>query len=77
MPFEFVEYEAMAELMRQAKGKVMVSINDHPDIRRAFDGFHMLELDIRYSVANRHGRPDTSGELVITNWNAANSGGLF
>jgi DNA adenine methylase len=44
-PFEFAEYEAMAALMRAAKGKVMVSINDHPDIRRAFDGFHMLELD--------------------------------
>jgi len=77
MPFDFGEYEEMAALMRKARGKVMVSINDHPDIRRAFDGFHMLKLDIRYSVANRHGRPDTSGELVITNWEPGVMGGLF
>lgn len=77
VPFDSGEYEAMAALMRKARGKVTVSINDHPDIRRAFDGFHMLELDIRYSVANRHGRPDTSGELVITNWEPGVMGGLF
>ncbi len=39
--------------MRRGKGKVMVSINDHPDIRRAFDGFHFETLDIRYSTTNQ------------------------
>ena len=77
VPFEFGEYEAMAAFMRSARGKVMVSINDHPDIRAAFSGFHFLELDIRYSVANIHGKPSTSGELVITNWNPDVMGGLF
>jgi DNA adenine methylase len=66
--FGFEQYEAMADFMRNCKGKVMVSINDHPDIRQAFDGLHMLGLDIKYSVANTHGAPETSKELVITNW---------
>lgn len=74
--FPFQEYEEMARFMASCKGKVMVSINDHPDIRQVFKGFHILELDIKYTVANA-GPQATSGELVITNWEPALMGGLF
>jgi len=60
----------MDTVMRTCKGKVMVSINDHPDIRRAFEGFTMMELDIKYSIGSTHGQPSISRELVITNWEA-------
>ncbi|KAB0739299.1 IS3 family transposase [Pseudomonas aeruginosa] len=67
--FPFEEYERMADFMRRCKGRVMVSINDHPDIRRAFDGFHFEHLDIRYSNTNqRQGKAEVTGELVIMNW---------
>ena len=75
--FGFEQYVEMAAVMRSCKGKVMVSINDHPDIRAAFDGFSMMGLDIKYSMANVHGQPGTSQELVITNWDATAVGGLF
>jgi hypothetical protein len=87
VPFPFEEYERMATFMRsckgkgkgKGKGKVMVSINDHPDIRRVFDGLHMLGLDIRYSVNNTNsGKVQTSRELVIRNWEpGTQNGGLF
>lgn len=77
VPFEFDQYEQMAETMRRCKGKVMVSINDHPDIRRAFDGLPMLELGIKYSVGNAQAAPQESKELVITNWEPRELGGLF
>ena len=68
----------MADFMRRCKGKVMVSINDHPDIRRAFSGFHIEQLDITYSVGNqRKGKAERSGELVIMNWEPSALGGLF
>ena len=68
----------VADFMRRCKGKVMVSINDHPDIRRAFDGFHFECLDIRYSNTNqRQGRAEVTGELVIMNWQPSSLGGLF
>ena len=67
----------MAKMVREAKGKVMVSINDHPDIRRAFDGLMMHDLSIKYSVANTHGQPAESNELVITNYEPGVMGGLF
>ena len=58
-----------ADFMRRCQGKVMVSINDHPDIRRVFEGFRFEELDIRYSNANqRTTKVKTSGELVFMNW---------
>jgi DNA adenine methylase len=55
----------------------MLSINDHPDIRAAFAGMTMHEIDIRYSVANNQGRSKESGELVIMNYDQVGNGGLF
>jgi len=76
--FPFKEYERMADFMRRCKGKVMVSINDHPDIRRAFDGFHFECLDIRYSTTNqRHAKAEVTGELIIMNWLPEVLGQLF
>lgn len=65
--FPFAEYERMAELMRGAQGRVVLSINDHPDIRRVFDGFTMIPLQIRYTIAREKGG-DAAGELIIKNW---------
>nr|WP_288357290.1 DNA adenine methylase [uncultured Pseudomonas sp.] len=68
-PFGFDQYQAMAEFMGSCQGRVMVSINDHPDIRAAFDGFAMDELSITYSTSNaRTAARKSSGELVIRNW---------
>jgi DNA adenine methylase len=67
--FPFSEYERIADFMRRCKGKVMVSINDHQDIRRVFDGFYMETVNIRYSNTNqRQVTADVTGELVIMNW---------
>lgn len=55
--------------MRACEGKVMVSINDHPDIRRVFEGFRMDAINIRYSTAHpRKGVAEKTGERVVMNW---------
>jgi DNA adenine methylase len=77
VPFEWVQYERLAAVMRTCKGKAMLSINDHPDIRGCFEGLTMHEIDIKYSVANNNGQPKESGELVITNYQPQLMGGLF
>lgn len=67
--FGFDQYERMAEFMRACQGKVMVSINDHPEIRRVFEGFRTETMDIRYSTTNpRKGNAAVTGELAIMNW---------
>ncbi|MEX3613702.1 MAG: adenine modification methytransferase [Burkholderia gladioli] len=68
----------LAEFMRACKGRSMLSTNDHPDIRRVFEGLPMRDLSIKYSTASAHGSLKTSQELVITNWDVGSAvGGLF
>lgn len=68
----------MADFMRRCKGKVMVSINDFPDIRRVFEGLHVEMVEIRYSMASqRQTKVAVSSEMVIMNWVPAALGGLF
>lgn len=65
MEFGFEQYERMAELARTVQGSVLISINDHPDIRRVFDGLYIDELAINYTVGGGAGTP--ARELLI--WN--------
>lgn len=64
--FPFAEYERIADFMRQAQGRVILSINDHPEIRRVFDRFTMIPLQLRYTIA-RESRA-AAGELIIKSW---------
>ena len=66
VPFPFEEYQALAEVMRSCKGKVILSINDHPDIHDVFAGFRMEQVAIQYSVNQNRGK--VSSELVICSW---------
>ena len=76
--FSFDNYERMADFMRRCKGKVMVSINDHPDIRRVFEGFHFETTEIRYTTTHqRQGKVEVTGERIIMNWELQALGGVF
>lgn len=56
--------------MRECAGKVVLSINDHPDIRQAFAGFTIVPLQIRYTLARDRG-DEAAGELIVKNWDDA------
>ncbi|KAF0812817.1 Modification methylase DpnIIA [Andreprevotia sp. IGB-42] len=77
--FPYENYLQMASFMRDCKGKVLVSINDHPQIRVAFSGFWTESLELKYSVANGRdlGQRASFGELVIANFEPLAMGGLF
>lgn len=78
LPWSFAEYERMADFARDAKGKVMISINDHADIRRVFGGLHVERTEIQYSVGKSDsGARASAGELILTNWTPELMGGLF
>jgi len=67
--FGFEQYEQMAAALAGLKGKALVSLNDHPDIRRVFRDFPMERLEVNYTVAG--GAKQTAhGELVIWSWDA-------
>lgn len=81
VPFDYAEYGRLADTMRAIKGQAVLSINDHPDIRRAFDGFPVEEVDITYTVGGTTGGGDRSAartELVYFSWDRRpEEGGLF
>lgn len=66
--FGWEQYEALAEVMRTCSGKVMLSINDHPDVRRLFQGFRTESIPITYSMGNRSGSGAKRTELVVLSW---------
>ncbi|WP_366933794.1 DNA adenine methylase [Phenylobacterium sp.] len=49
--FPRAQFEALGEALRQAEGRILVSINDTPEIREAFAGFEIEEVETRYSIA--------------------------
>lgn len=65
--FGFDQYERMAELAKSIKGKMIISINDHPDIRQVFADLSWDEVPITYTVGGS-GRSAPTRELIIRNW---------
>lgn len=66
--FDWTEYEQLAQTMRTMQGKMMLSINDHPDIRALFAEFNITELQLAYSVGRKAESRIQRGELVICNY---------
>lgn len=78
VPFELEEYERIAATMRSIKGKAVVSLGDHPDMRRVFGGFPIETVEIGYSVGSLHGSEARRIELLVFSWDHRDgSGGLF
>ena len=65
--FPFSHYEEMADLMNTMKGKAILSINDHPAIRKVFCKHHISSAGIAYTVGGGANRKP-SKELIIKNW---------
>jgi len=67
-PFPWEEYEAIAEAMRTMKGKAILSINAHSDIRKLFKGFRTQAVSIGYTVGGAKEGPKKARELIIRSW---------
>jgi DNA adenine methylase len=50
VPFGWDQYEQLAEAMRRLKGRMILTINDHADVRRLFVEFPTKTTSIQYTV---------------------------
>lgn len=64
--FPMSEYFRMAELAKSIKGKMVISVNDIPEMREVFAGLEMQSLDHKYSVGG--GKRTPARELIIRNF---------
>ncbi|EMJ7958869.1 TPA: DNA adenine methylase [Escherichia coli] len=63
--FGLENYDHMADLARSIKGKMIISVNDIPEMRQTFRGLNIQTVGINYSLA---GKSSPRQELVICNF---------
>ena len=70
-PFEDADFVRLYEALKAIKGRFILSLNDHEDIRKMFKSFHQVKLATKYSSGNSRTRADTRSvvrfELLIHN----------
>ncbi|MDD2318607.1 MAG: DNA adenine methylase [Geobacteraceae bacterium] len=65
--FGIEQYHKLAEQMRVTKGKVILTINDHPDMRKVFAGFRTDIVKINYTVGGSE-KGKNRQELIVMSW---------
>lgn len=66
MDFGWEHYEQMIGLVDQLQGQMMISINDHPDVRALFKDLYLTEIDHTYTVAGTHNSQQVTELLYST-----------
>jgi DNA adenine methylase len=60
---DFIELE---EQLHRIKGKFILSLDDHPEVRRLFAGWYLTPIDLAYTAQRKVGK--RFRELLITNY---------
>ena len=66
--FGLEQYDRMAKLAKSIKGKMIISVNDIPEMRKSFDGLNVDRKEIGYIVGGNKSDGKKSGELIIRNF---------
>lgn len=66
--FNFAEedFRALEQRLHALKGKFMLSLDDHPEVRKLFVRWNLLPVDISYTAQKKPGK--RFRELIITNF---------
>jgi len=64
--FTWADHQRLAKALAKIKGKLLLTINDHDDIRRLYKGFRIRRVPVTYSVLKSTTKQVQ--ELVIANY---------
>lgn len=64
--FEWPDHERLAKKLLKIKGKFLLTINDHPDIKKLYRGLRKRRVPMRYSV--KRSGDQKAYELLIANY---------
>ena len=62
--FERADYERLAAALKGLRGRFLMTLNDHPEVRRIFSGFRMEAAEVTDTVGS--GTTTRAGELIIS-----------
>lgn len=65
--FEWEEYEKIKAFADSCQSKLIISINNHPDIEALFSGFKRIQIDYSYTTGGSH-KAKPVKELIFTNY---------
>ncbi|MGL1932168.1 MAG: DNA adenine methylase [Desulfotalea sp.] len=67
--FEEQDFLDLAEILKNIKGKFLLTINDTPEIRQIFKGFNVEEVELKYTIyPGAKSRQKKRIELLISNY---------
>ncbi|KPH62340.1 DNA adenine methylase [Novosphingobium sp. ST904] len=64
--FDRSQFEQMALQLRGLRGRFILSLNDHPEVRRIFAGFDFREEELAYTVGGG-GNAKAVREVIVSN----------
>ncbi|EPK4543371.1 DNA adenine methylase [Serratia marcescens] len=64
--FAFQNYERLAELALSIEGKMIISVNDIPEMHSVFKKLTMRKVEIIYSLQGAGRKSETKNELIFT-----------
>jgi DNA adenine methylase len=64
--FSAGDFVTLEENLRQIRGKFILSLNDVPEVRQIFHGYHLQEIQFSYSAPKAPGK--RYNELLIANF---------
>lgn len=62
-PFDRSEFEALSTRLKAIEGRFILTLNDHPEVRRIFDWASIEAVSFNYSCS---GKSTTGKEVIIT-----------
>ena len=69
VPFGPDNFDQLRSALNGLKGKFILSLNDHPEVRRLFAGFEIRKVTLKYSIGrSAASREKTRDEVLIQNF---------
>lgn len=65
--FDRADFIRLADQLREIEGRFILSINDTPGVRAAFDRFSIEVVPVTYTIGTASGAGQRVGELVVRN----------
>jgi len=69
VPFEYADHQRLAQTLKKIKGKFLLTIGDHPQIRPLYKGLPQRKISVTYTVSRKKSpAAQKHNELIIANY---------